>query len=278
MISRRSIFWLLLILAPFVLAACSNTSGSLGQAHQGRILLLTVLQVDETDELRYSTIDTNQVLRHWRMQPSEEGNELVLMRFKVENHIAVNTVLVFDDRSVVLRDFFQNDFRPLSVTDSIYLDQRGQGDATVNLSSGQCFDHPRLVVNAGTNVQWINIQEPGTDVAGTSIQFDPGVFPTFGDAEVLVEAGASLSQRFDQPGTFDYRCSGADGVAQRAQVLVEGSGSVRPDKDRNILFLEGDFNLPQNNALDGWMVFELPRDTKIRDLRWRAGDSITIRF
>ena len=117
-----------------------------------------------------------------------------------------------------------------------------------------------------------------TDVSGTSIQFDPGVFPTFGDAEVLVEAGASLSQRFDQPGTFDYRCSGADGVAQRAQVLVEDSGSVRPDKDRNILFLEGDFNLPQNNALDGWMVFELPRDTKIRDLRWRAGDSITIRF
>jgi hypothetical protein len=31
-------------------------------------------------------------------------------------------------------------------------------------------------------------------------------------------------------------------------------------------------------SLDGWMVFDIPEGTKIKNLRWRAGDSITVRF
>ena len=80
MISRRSLFWLLLVLSPFVLAACSSTSGTLGQIHEGRILMLTVIEINRTDELRYSTIDPSDVIRRWRMQPSKEGLELLLMR------------------------------------------------------------------------------------------------------------------------------------------------------------------------------------------------------
>ena len=59
---------------------------------------------------------------------------------------------------------------------------------------------------------------------------------------------------------------------------MEDADSVRGKKDNNILFLEGSFELAMDTAVDGWMVFEVPIDTKIRDLRWRAGDSITIRF
>ena len=36
--------------------------------------------------------------------------------------------------------------------------------------------------------------------------------------------------------------------------------------------------LPKGNGLDGWLVFELPKDTQIRSFRWAAGDTITIDF
>ena len=273
MISRRSLFWLLLVLAPFVVAACSNTSGTLGQIHEGRILMLTVIEIDRTDELRYSTMDPSDVIRRWRMQPSKEGLELLLMRLKVENHIAVNAIFVADQQAAVIRDFFQNDYRPLRVTDTVYLDRRGQADATVTLEAGECTDHARLVVNAGTNVEWTN----GGDT-GSAIQFGPGVLPELGADPIQIAPGESVSHRFSQPGTFDYQCSGGEEPPQQAQVLVEDAGSVRGERDNNILFLEDSFELPRGTAVDGWMVFEVPIGTKIRDLRWRAGDSITIRF
>ena len=65
---------------------------------------------------------------------------------------------------------------------------------------------------------------------------------------------------------------------QPAQILVEAADSVREMLENNILFLEGSFNLPKNTSVDGWMVFDVPKDTKIKSLHWRAGDSITVRF
>ena len=273
MISKRSIFWLTLILMPFVMAACSDASSSLGQYHKGRILLLNVLEMDRTDELIYSTIDPEDVIRKWRIRPSKAGQELLLMRFKVENHVAVNTVLVADEQSVVIEGFFQDDYRPISVNRTVYLDQRGQGEGTVTVADGECTDHARLVVNAGTNVQWTNRGE--TD---TAIQFGAGEVPGLGDGLVQIAPGGSVSNRFDQPGTFDYQCSGGDGSVQEAQILVEPSDSVRAKRENNILFLEGSFNLPRGTSLDGWMIFDIPIGTEIKILRWRAGDSITVRF
>ncbi len=276
MISKRSIFWLALILMPFVMAACSDASSSLGQYHEGRILLLNVLEMDRMDELNYSTIDPEDVIRKWRIRPSKAGQELLLMRFKVENHVAVNTVLVADEQSVVIEGFFENDYRPISVNRTVYLDQRGQEEGTVTVSNGECIDHARLVVNAGTNVLWTNRGE--TD---TAIQFGAGEVPGFGDGLVQIAPGGSISHRFDQPGTFNYQCSGGDGgdgSVQEAQILVEPSDSVRAKKENNILFLEGSFNLPRGHSLDGWMVFDIPIGTEIKNLRWRAGDSITVRF
>ena len=273
MISRRTLLWLFLALTPFVVAACTSTSDSLGQVHEGRIMMLTVLEMDRSDELRYSTIDPSDVIRRWRIQPSKDGLELLLMRFKVENHVAVSAVFVADQSAAVLRGYFQDEYRPLRVTDTVYLDRRGQGDSTVTLVGGECVDHARIVVNAGTKVQWTNVGE--TDSA---IQFGPGVLPELGADPVQIAPGGSVSHQFSQPGLFDYECSGGEDSPQRAQVLVEAADSVRGEKDNNILFLEDSFELPKGTAVDGWMIFEVPIDTKIRDLRWRAGDSITIRF
>ncbi len=273
LISKRSFFWLLLVLTLFLIAACSSTSGTLGQNHLGRILNLTVLEMDRTDELRYSTIDPSDVIRKWRIQPSAEGLELLLIRFKVENHIAVKTVFVADQQAVIVRGFVQNEYRPLSINDIAFLDMRGQADATVTLAGSECLGDARLVVNAGTNVRWTNDGD-----TGSVIQFGPGVLPELGADPVQIAPGGSVSQHFGQPGTFDYQCGGGDEPLEPKQVLVENADSVRDKRENNILFLDGPFELLKGFKIDGWMVFEVPIGTKIRDLRWRAGDSITIRF
>ena len=41
-------------------------------------------------------------------------------------------------------------------------------------------------------------------------------------------------------------------------------------------FLVGEFELPQGFSIDGWILFEAPRGTKFRHIRWQAGDTITI--
>lgn len=38
------------------------------------------------------------------------------------------------------------------------------------------------------------------------------------------------------------------------------------------------FELIQGYGVDGWLLFEVPRDVEIRELRWRAGDGLTIEF
>lgn len=275
MISKRLIFWLALILMSVSFAACTDASSSLGQNYGGRILHLSVLQMERSDELRYSTIDPDQVIRKWRLQPAKEGHELLLMRFKVQNHVALNTVLVADEQAAVIEGFLQDDYRPLSISDSVFLDQRGEGSGAVTLEGGQCTVHARLVVNAGTSVEWTNRGD--TD---TSIQFGPGVLPELGVNPLQLSAGDTFSHRFDQPGTFNYQCRGDEGSPQPAQIMVEPADSVREQRDNypNILFLEGSFDLLKGTSLDGWMVFDIPEGTKIQNLRWRAGDSITIRF
>ena len=38
------------------------------------------------------------------------------------------------------------------------------------------------------------------------------------------------------------------------------------------------FDLKQGFKIDGWMLFEVPKDLRFREFRWRAGDSLTIPF
>jgi hypothetical protein len=36
--------------------------------------------------------------------------------------------------------------------------------------------------------------------------------------------------------------------------------------------------LPKGTGLDGWLIFEVPKDTQFRSFRWGAGDTVTIDF
>ena len=69
--------------------------------------------------------------------------------------------------------------------------------------------------------------------------------------------------------------SGPDRRARSAQVLeLETDGTFAPNRG----FISGPFELNKGTGLDGWMVFEAPKDTKFRSFRWRSSDSLTIDF
>ena len=51
---------------------------------------------------------------------------------------------------------------------------------------------------------------------------------------------------------------------------------VQPDGE--IQLVQRAQELPKGTGLDGWMVFEVPRDTQFRSFRWSSGDTVSIDF
>ena len=90
--------------------------------------------------------------------------------------------------------------------------------------------------------------------------------------------GQSLSHTFSEPGDFPYHCSDEKGTNWPAEVSVMSPGDDVEVAPQSVQFLEGSFELLQGHGLEGYLVFEAPAGTEFRDLRWRTGDSITIRF
>lgn len=45
-----------------------------------------------------------------------------------------------------------------------------------------------------------------------------------------------------------------------------------------VQFLQSSVDLLQENSLSGWIAYEIPVDTQLREIRWGAGDTIYIRF
>lgn len=43
-------------------------------------------------------------------------------------------------------------------------------------------------------------------------------------------------------------------------------------------FIHGAFELQKDMGVDGWMVFEAPKGTRFRELRWSAGDTVYVEF
>lgn len=265
-----------LVLAVVALAACSGASSNFGKYYQGRTLHVSVTALDRVPELRYATIDPSKVVRHWRLTPLAEDQELVLVRLKVENHSAVSAVVNIDEQAAELRDFIRGSFFPVDLGNRLHQDLRGQPSVTVHLSQGQCFDPNRLTILQGTTVNWVN-----DDPVVQSVKLDLGGGTGEGGSEAapaLVGPGQSFSYSFDSVGTWDYTCSAPGLPDAPAQVKVEAAGQQPVVRERSMLFLDGPFELLRGTGIDGWMVFEAPKGTRFRDLRWLAGDVITITF
>lgn len=182
-----SVFVPMLLLLALASAACSEASPAFGKYYRGRTLDVNVVTLERLPELSYSTIDTNQVTRHYRIAPSSDDLELVLLRLKVENHTATSAIVNIDSQAAELRDFLRRTYRPINVKDRVE-----------EVSAPENPGRERSIV-----FLWNQTFEDGTSKA---------------------------------------------------------------------------FELKKHFGLNGWMVFEAPKDNKFRELRWRAGDSLTIDF
>ena len=67
-------------------------------------------------------------------------------------------------------------------------------------------------------------------------------------------------------------------MGTHVRIVEEG----HPSEDRFVPFLAGPISvggvngLPQGHSVTGWMVFEAPQGTKLKELRWGAGDVVYV--
>ena len=273
MFLRKPFLIIPLILVAIVLAACSGTSQNLNKYYEGRTLHLNVVDIERVEELRYSTIDPEQVVRSWRLATENPDTELVLVHLKVENHSAVSAIVNIDQQAAELGDFFRGTYFPLDIPNKVVQDLRGTTTATVRMKLGQCFDPNRMVIDPETTVTWINL-----DPIGHYLVLDPDDERADLQNTAEIAPQGSFVHKFSSPGVLDYECSAEDMPSQEAQIVVEQFDPETEIAERSMVFLTGPFELLRGEGIDGWMVFEVPKDTKFRYFRWRASDSITINF
>ena len=180
-------FGALFFLLVLGLGACSEVSPVFGQYFRGRTLDISIVSLERVDQLLYATIDPDEVGHHWRIGPSEEELELVLVRLKVENHTATSAIVNVDEQAAELRDFFQGKYFPINVNERV---------EEVSAPSNPADERSMVFL-------WNKTLENGRTEA---------------------------------------------------------------------------FELLKDYGIDGWMVFEAPKGTKFRELRWRAGDTLRIEF
>jgi len=276
---------LLLSLVAAGFMACSSDPSTLGQYRKGRTLPFSVVSVERTQELRYSTCDVlagsnppacdpQGAERSWSISPSAPGSELVLVRAKIENHTAVNAILNVGRESAELRDFANTTYFPIAVTDMAWHDFRGMPEAVVRVSMGECFDGTRALVDTGASVRWQSESEQEQTIAFEDSYVAVGA----GGVEAVIAPQSSLVQTFDRAGTYAYVCAGEEGKEWPAVIRVAEPGERDDYIDRTTRFMMGSFELPQGHGIDGFLIFEAPAGTEFRDIRWRAGDSILFGF
>ena len=270
---QRLILWATVVVAVLTLAACSDNSSNLGRYFAGRTLHLNVVSIERVPELRYATVDPQEVVRHWRIVASGEGSELVLLRLKVANHTAISALLNVDVQAAELRDFIRGAYFPVDLASSIFQDLRDQSLVTVRVNQGQCFDPHQMYISQGTTVNWVN-----EDSVVNYVRLD-----TSNEEPASINPGESYSHTFSETGTVDYQCAAKDlsddGLTyQQAKVVVEDAQGQSPVETRSILFINGPFELQKGFEIEGLMVFEAPEGTELREFKWRAGDFITIEF
>ena len=266
------------------LLACDTESSNLGQYKKGRTLHFSVVSVERTPELRYTTCDVladstppacdpSGVERDWSITPSADGLELVLVRARVENHTAVSAILHVDRTGAELRDVANEVYRPLSIIDTAWQDFRGESEALVRMEMGECFDGRRSLIDVGSSVRW---QSESEDVQ--YIDFENAAVAGGPQGRTEIAPGASQTRTIDTVGTYQYVCGSPGGEEWPAEVRVDGPEVTYDFIDRTTTFLQGSFELVQGHGLDGFLIFEAPIGTEFRDVRWRAGDSITFDF
>ena len=186
-------------------------SWHIGRYYKGETLHVSIADVTRTDELRWTapsgelTQDSSDE-EAYRIIPTLAGNELVLMRVKVENHTVPSASVDIDRNAAELLDSLQVRYRPLDISEL----------AEESDMSGKASDRCNVPLN------------PEAPQDCVKFLWNP------------------LHEEVQRDGRIE--------LVERPQVLRRGTG------------------------LDGWLVFELPKNAVITSFRWLAGDTVTINF
>ena len=119
-VRRAAPVFLLALLVLAASLACSSQSPNIGRYYKGRILHVSVADLQRTDELRWTTSTRYPAQGAvgeplYKLSPQSDENELVLLRVRVENHTATSAIVNIDRDSAQLRDFFQGKYAPVNV-------------------------------------------------------------------------------------------------------------------------------------------------------------------
>lgn len=150
-----------------MLAACSDTPSSFGRAYRGRSLDVTVLALDRLPELRYTNSYPGGAVDHHRLKPSEEGNELVLVRLQVANHTATSHIVDVTTQAAELRDFFQGRFFPVDVM--------AQGQSWAQSAGAWNWVDNQSLTNLEAQIQGAEIPNPPDWDRGSPRMIEVGV-------------------------------------------------------------------------------------------------------
>ena len=101
-------------------------------------------------------IDPMGIVRRWSLTPSAKGMELLLVGTRVESHTQAIVKIGVGGTAVELRDSSGEVYRPISISDAVWREFRGELSAIVGIDEGQCYDGARARVTAGSSVNWQN--------------------------------------------------------------------------------------------------------------------------
>ena len=63
-------------------------------------------------------------------------------------------------------------------------------------------------------------------------------------------------------------------VTTQNQKNVTMEDKSHPDENKFIPFIAGTINVPQGHSVIGWIAFEVPISTKLKELRWDEGGDV----
>ena len=114
---KTAAFPLTIILLLLGLTACADVSPAIGKYYTGRTLHLSVVAMERAPEVIYTLPRGTEAPTYYRVAPEEAGNELLMMRVKVENHTATSAIVDIDENAAEIRDFFHDKYFPFNVND-----------------------------------------------------------------------------------------------------------------------------------------------------------------
>ena len=265
-----------------------------GPPVKGDTLIISIEDIQRLQEMRYQ--DTDGI--HYVIAPSSEDNELLAVQVSVQNPEAEAVSLTVVEDTAELRGFGPNEaYMPLGVTSQTErnVTQVDESHPSENLFTPLLASQIDLPGDHSV-IGWVLFEAPkdiplremtwedGGDVVRIAIEKTHFVVtPTSEDNELValrlnvhnaeeemvsLTLGEETAELWGFESNERYRL--LDVTPRNEMNLVAAEGS-HPSENLYAPFITGSIDLPQGHSVIGWVVFEVPKDTQLREMKWEGG-------